>query len=150
MIFYRTLMYKHNKQFKKWTVCCRKILHNIHVIILTSLSCLKRVLTLWRMCHAVFWVTSMSVASCIEEMPFLWVLIRYIAMNHFLRDIFVFSKMVPAFCLIVKIVCESIYGVEPAEIYHNNSVLNIYYYILKTLPFLSIKSMDFYVMTKML
>lgn len=61
-----------------------------------------------------------------------------------------FSKMVPAFCLTVKIVCESIYGVEPAEIYHNNSVLNIYYYILKTLPFLSIKSMDFYVMTKML
>lgn len=92
----------------------------------------------------------MSVASCTEEMPFLWVLIRYIAMNHFLRDIFVFLKMVPAFCLTVKIVCESIYGVEPAEIYHNNNVLNIYYYILKTLQFLSIKSMDFYVMTKML
>ena len=61
-----------------------------------------------------------------------------------------FKDCIPAFCLTVKIVCESIYGVESAEIYHNNSVLNIYYYILKTLSFLSTKSMDFYVYIRML
>ena len=49
----------------------------------------------WVMNQAVFWVTPMSVASCVEAMPFLCEVISQIAMNHFRSSILLSSKMVP-------------------------------------------------------
>lgn len=45
--------------------------------------------------HAVDCVTSMSRASWCEDIPFLWLLIRYMATNHLRSSTFVFSKIVP-------------------------------------------------------
>ena len=50
----------------------------------------------WRIRQAVFWVTSMSRANWCELTPFLLEEIRYIAKNHWRREIFDLWKIVPS------------------------------------------------------